>query len=35
MAKKMTAKEKAERAKIKKELQKQGVIPPNKKTIES
>lgn len=33
MAKKMTAKEKAERAKIKKELQKQGVIPPNKKSL--
>ena len=33
MAKKMTAKEKAERAKIKKELQKQGVIPPNKKPL--
>lgn len=33
MAKKMTAKEKAHRAKIKKELQEQGIIPPDKKPL--
>ena len=33
MAKKMTAKEKAERAKIKKELQADGIIPLDKKPL--
>lgn len=33
MAKKMTAKQKSERAKIKKKLQEEGIIPPNKKPL--
>lgn len=33
MAKKMTAKEKAERAKVKKELQADGIIPLDKKPL--